>query len=503
VTQLHPVFSADQPSDPPRRLAAVSDSPAIARASLRRQPLWAAQYRIVLFTLDLCAIIIATTVGLDLHFGSLDAAGQGRYYLVVSACLVGGWLIALVHYGCYEIRHLASGAEEAKRVLRASAALMMVLAVVGYAFQLPLARGFVIGVIPLGALILLVLRAAVRQFVTDRRERGGWTHRIIAVGTTDSVEHLLTVTERAKGAGLQVVGVCVEDAEVGTELRPGVPVLGGVLDAAQHAVDVDADVVAVTGSGLGPTGVRELGWQLEGTRRGLVIAPSLTAIAGTRMHISPVEGLPLMWLDRPQLGRLPRLLKRSVDLVGALVLLTLLAPVLVAAAIAIKCTSRGPVLFRQRRLGVNGTEFDILKFRTMCVGAECRREEFLDLNDQDGSGVLFKIREDPRVTQVGKWIRRFSIDEMPQLLQVLTGTMSLVGPRPLAVQDSIYTGSARRRLMVRPGLTGLWQISGRSDISWADAVRLDLYYVENWSLGLDLSILFRTVIAVIGRKGAY
>ncbi len=433
----------------------------------------------------------------------MDASGRGGYYLTVAGCLTAGWLVALVHYGCYEVRHLASGAEEAKRVLRASAVLMMVAAVAGYAFALPLARGFVIGVIPLGAAVLILLRAAVRQFVADRREQGFWAHRILAVGTTDSVEHLLGVTERAKGAGLAVVGVCVEDAEVGTEVRPGVPVLGGVLDAARQAAVVDADVIAVTGSGLGPTGVRELGWQLEGTRRGLVIAPSLTAIAGTRMHVSPVEGLPLMWLDRPHLGRLPRMMKRSLDLVGAATLLVLATPVLLVAMAAIRCTSRGPVLFRQQRLGVNGSEFEILKLRTMYVGSESRRSEILQRNEQDGGGVLFKIRADPRITPVGKWIRRFSIDEIPQLLLVLAGTMSLVGPRPLAVEDSIYTGSARRRLIVRPGLTGLWQISGRSDISWDDAVRLDLYYVENWSLGLDLSILFRTVIAVIGRRGAY
>jgi lipopolysaccharide/colanic/teichoic acid biosynthesis glycosyltransferase len=221
------------------------------------------------------------------------------------------------------------------------------------------------------------------------------------------------------------------------------------------------------------------------------------------MHISPVEGLPLVWLDQPQLGRLPQIAKRIADMILGLLLLVVLAPVLIAAALAIRCTSRGPVFFRQRRLGFNGAEFEILKLRTMYDGAENRRAEILDLNDQDGDGVLFKIREDPRVTPVGRWIRRFSVDEMPQLLQVLTGTMSLVGPRPLAVEDSTYTGSARRRLMVRPGLTGLWQISGRSDISWSDAVRLDLYYVENWSLGLDLSILFRTVIAVVGRRGAY
>jgi exopolysaccharide biosynthesis polyprenyl glycosylphosphotransferase len=234
-----------------------------------------------------------------------------------------------------------------------------------------------------------------------------------------------------------------------------------------------------------------------------VLAPALTEIAGSRVHVSPVEGLPLVWLEQPQLGRLPRLVKRLLDLAGGLTVLVLASPILLFTALAIKLTSRGPVFFRQHRLGINGVEFSILKFRSMYSDAESRRAEILGLNEQDGGGVLFKIKQDPRVTPIGRWIRKFSIDELPQLVHVVSGTMSLVGPRPLAAIDSTYTGSARRRLLVRPGLTGLWQISGRSELSWDDAVRLDLYYVENWSLGLDLSILFRTIFTVLGRKGAY
>jgi exopolysaccharide biosynthesis polyprenyl glycosylphosphotransferase len=276
-----------------------------------------------------------------------------------------------------------------------------------------------------------------------------------------------------------------------------------VRDAADAAERASVDVVAVTAAGLGPLGVRELGWQLEGSGRGLVMAPALTEVAGPRVHVSPVEGLPLFWLDQPQLGRLPRLLKRTFDLGGAMVLFVLMSPVLFVSAIAVAATSRGPVLFRQTRLGVDGREFTIFKLRSMHVDADQRRDVILEQNEQDGGGVLFKIKRDPRVTTVGRWIRRLSIDELPQLLNVVTGSMSLVGPRPLAAIDSTYTGAARRRLLVRPGITGLWQVSGRSELSWDDAVRLDLYYVENWSLGLDLSILIRTVAAVLLRKGAY
>jgi exopolysaccharide biosynthesis polyprenyl glycosylphosphotransferase len=233
------------------------------------------------------------------------------------------------------------------------------------------------------------------------------------------------------------------------------------------------------------------------------MAPALTEIAGPRVHVSPVEGLPLFWLEQPQLGRLPRLAKRSLDIVGASILLLVAVPILLVTAVLVKATSAGPVLFRQRRLGLHGREFTILKLRSMYADAEEQRAVVIDQNEQDGGGVLFKIRRDPRVTPVGRWIRRLSIDELPQLVNVIGGSMSLVGPRPLAAIDSNYTGAARRRLLVRPGITGLWQVSGRSELSWDDAVRLDLYYVENWSLGLDFSILVRTIFALLLRRGAY
>ena len=465
------------------------------------QPLWAVRYRIALITLDLCCIIIATVFGYELRFGVSHDNHASLRYLLTGAIIAAGWVVALQASGGYEIRHLATGPEEAKRVLRASAITVSVLAIACYATKTGVARGFVVGVIPTGFVLLLIGRALVRALVRARRETGGWSHRIVAVGTAESVRHLIEVTERAKGSGLRVIGACVEDAPVSSEIWPGVPVLGGVREAAAKAAEVGAEVVAVTSNGLGPAGVRELGWELEGTGRGLVMAPALTEIAGPRVHVSPVEGLPLFWLEQPQLGRLPRLIKRTVDIVGSLFLILLALPVLTVTAIAIKVSSRGPVFFRQPRLGINGSEFRILKFRSMYVDAESRRD--MSQSEQDGGGVLYKMRRDPRVTAVGRVIRSLSIDELPQLVHVVTGTMSLVGPRPLASADSGYTGAARRRLLVRPGITGLWQVSGRSELSWEDAVRLDLYYVENWSLGLDVTILFRTVFAVLARRGAY
>lgn len=222
------------------------------------------------------------------------------------------------------------------------------------------------------------------------------------------------------------------------------------------------------------------------------------------VHAQPSADLATeSWPTRLELEGLSQRSKRLLDVTIAVFALLLTAPLLAAVAITVKITSRGPVLFWQRRLGVNGAEFRMCKFRSMYSDAESRRDDLLELNEQDGGGVLFKIRDDPRVTPVGRWIRRLSIDELPQLGHVLTGRMSLVGPRPFAADDSVYDGVARRRLIVKPGITGLWQISGRSETTWDDAVRFDLYYVENWSFGLDLLILFRTIFAVLGRRGAF
>jgi exopolysaccharide biosynthesis polyprenyl glycosylphosphotransferase len=194
--------------------------------------------------------------------------------------------------------------------------------------------------------------------------------------------------------------------------------------------------------------------------------------------------------------------KAAFDRIGAGLLLVVASPLLAALAFAVRVGSPGPVLFRQVRVGKNGREFVMYKFRTMHTDAEARLAELRHLNQVDGA--LFKLRDDPRVTRAGRFLRKFSLDELPQLLNVLTGTMSLVGPRPpLPAEVAVYADDVHRRLAVRPGMTGLWQVSGRSDLPWEEAVRLDLRYVENWSLTLDLVILLRTLSAVTRGAGAY
>jgi exopolysaccharide biosynthesis polyprenyl glycosylphosphotransferase len=263
-----------------------------------------------------------------------------------------------------------------------------------------------------------------------------------------------------------------------------------------------ADTIAVCGSARTEPGeLRRLAWQLEGTGIDLVVAPQLTDIAGPRVHIRPVEGLPLLHVEEPKLSGVAWLFKNLMDRLLAALLLVVCLPLFVVVALVIRLSDRGPVFFKQVRVGREGKTFEVVKFRTMYVDAEERLAHLVDLNESDG--LLFKIRNDPRITEAGRFLRKTSIDELPQLLNVLRGQMSLVGPRPLPADDGDFLGDVRRRLLVRPGITGLWQVSGRSELSWDDAVRLDLYYVDNWSLAFDLVIILRTVGVVFRRKGAY
>ena len=225
-------------------------------------------------------------------------------------------------------------------------------------------------------------------------------------------------------------------------------------------------------------------------------------MSGLRTTIRPVAGLPLMYLDHPDLSGGKHVIKGLFDRAVAGSALLLLAPLFTAIALAIRVVDPGPVFFRQSRVGRDGRRFTVYKFRTMRVDAERIKAQYARANE--GNGVLFKIRRDPRVTRTGRWLRRWSLDELPQLINVLIGDMSLVGPRPALPEEAArYCNQMRRRLAVKPGITGLWQVSGRSDLPWEEAVRLDLRYVENWSFALDLQILWKTGSAVLGGTGAY
>ncbi len=385
--------------------------------------------------------------------------------------------------------------------MAATFALFGVLAAVSYLGKFEITRGFVIVALPLGLVLLLLGRLLTRQWVQRQRLHGHLRHRVVVVGDHAAATALAAQLAREPYAGFSLVGVCLPVGSAG-ETPEGLPVLGGIEETLDVVRRHGADTVAVAASSdVAPDLVRRLAWSLEGSGVDLVVAPAVTDVAGPRIAVRPVGGLPLLYVDEPTFTGGTRVLKRGIDLVGAGIGLLLLSPLLLGVAAAIRLTSKGPALFRQTRIGKDGAEFRVVKFRTMYSDAETRRAELSHANETDG--LLFKIADDPRITPLGRALRRASIDELPQLLNVVRGDMSLVGPRPLPVKDSDFEGHVRRRLLARPGITGLWQVSGRSDTSWDDAVRLDLYYVENWSLSLDLAILMRTVLAVFRGEGAY
>ena len=432
-------------------------------------------------------------------------------FIALTAALAVAWMVALSWSGSRDGKVTGHGHLEYKRVIQSSLGLFGMVAIVSFLFQADLPRSYMVIMLPAGLVCLLATRYLWRRWLHRQRDTGRYMSKVVAVGDRHTVTELLDDLARAPHAGYRVIGVCIApDARWSThgvagDMVGGVPILGSLDQVAAVAISSGADAVAVTSStAFGPSAVRRLSWELEDTDAELILAPALTNIAGPRVHTQPVGGLPLIHVDRPTYRGANRILKKSFDVVGSGLLLLLFSPVLVTVAVAIKLTSKGPVLFRQERVGINGEIFRMIKFRSMVVDAESRLAKLQAEQRDAGNTVLFKMKHDPRITTVGKFIRRFSIDEVPQLFNVLSGDMSLVGPRPpLAREVALYGVDARRRLLVKPGMTGLWQVSGRSDLTWDDSVRLDVYYVENWSITADLAILWRTARAVVSSKGAY
>ncbi|ABS02536.1 sugar transferase [Kineococcus radiotolerans] len=476
-----------------------------------RTPAWQRTYVLKVVAVDALAAAFAAFVGFFARFNTSPAnleTTSGRAVVACAVLLPVLWVVAMGALRTYEPRFLGVGSEEFHRVLTAALAFVALVGTTSWAFDLEIARGYVVVAFPIATLLTLIGRYALRQQLHAQRTRGEAGQTVVAVGHRAAVAGMARQLHRASYHGMRIVGACVpggrgsaaEDAEL-DEL--GIPIIGS-FDEVRHAVtSVDADVVLVTASPeLDGPGLRRLGWELEATRADLLVAPALTEVIGPRVAIRPVCGLPLLHVERPELTGVRRLAKTTVDRVAAGTALVVLSPLLLVLALVIKFDSRGPVFFKQQRVGKDGKTFPMFKFRSMVTDAE---KLLIDLRDAtDGNGVLFKMKVDPRITRVGRVLRRYSIDELPQLINVLRGEMSLVGPRPpLQKEVDEYGYDMRRRLLVKPGLTGLWQINGRSDLDWDESVRLDVRYVENWSFTFDFMILWKTAGAVLRGRGAY
>jgi len=477
-----------------------TDRPVGWSVRAKRRPLnWVARYRLEMVAADASCGLVAGVVAL---LGRFPGAPQPFLYVAATLGLPLVWVGWIAMLGGYDERFIGVGSEEFRRLINAAIGLTAAIAIVSYALKLDFARGYVLIALPgLGA-ANTVVRYGMRKKLHRRRDRGRCMRRVTAVGHAAAVADLIVQLRRERFHGLEVINACLADRAGRTEIE-GVPVAGTLTDAARVAGESGADTVAVLACPeMDGFALRRLAWELEKEGSDLCVAPALIDVAGPRTTIRPVAGLPLLHVDHADLSGAKRAIKSIFDLAIATAALCVLSPVLAFVAIAIMTKDGGPVLFTQTRIGKDGQPFTVLKFRTMVPDAESHREAILALDE--GDGLLFKIRRDPRITDTGSWLRRWSLDEFPQLFNVVLGEMSLVGPRPpLPSEAARYGDDVRRRLVVKPGMTGLWQVSGRSDLSREDAVRLDLRYVENWSLALDLQIMWKTCAAVMRGRGAY
>ena len=468
------------------------------REGTRRSSTWAKDYLRWAAVVDLGCATAAVFMAVQVRFGN----NITDTYVALSLALPVLWIVALWLAGGYDVRFIGTGSDEFRKVLNAGVGLTAAIALFSYAINLELSRAYVVIALPSVTLFDLIARYVIRKRLHKQRASGRYMLSVVAVGHESAVAGLVRELQRDPYHGLMVVGACVA-RPTDCDAVAGVPVYGGLDEVPDAVRAFGADTVAVLACPeMDGIKLRSLAWELEKTGTDLCVSPALLDVAGPRTTIRPTAGLTLLHVDHPQLSGLRLVFKDLFDRCFAAFALILLSPLLVFLGMTIWLHDGGSALFTQTRVGKDGRVFRIYKFRTMVVDAEQRRTELLESNDTDG--VLFKLRKDPRITSVGVHLRRWSIDELPQLLNVFLGDMSLVGPRPALPEEAKeYAEHVHRRLVVKPGITGLWQVNGRSDLSWDESVRLDLRYVENWSFALDLQILWKTTSALIHGSGAY
>lgn len=453
-----------------------------------------ARHRRAMVIVD-CAMI-AAAIGLGVAMGWGESwtwslfDDTARMTVIIALAVI--WPMMLWDLETRATTIIGDGPEEYRRVLMASLWTLAFAAAIAYATGTVRARPLLLGTALVGIALLFAGRNVMRTLLHRRLKEGDPLHRVFIVAPTSQAELIGEQLQKSRGV-FGEVGVW----PLGDDTDPD-PVV--VVKAAR---DASADTLLYAPANhADSTWPRRLGWAMEDTDLSLLVSPAIAEIAGPRLAIEPVQGLALVRVEMPRFSGPARTVKRAMDLLlGAGALAIFAIPMLIMAA-AIKTTSDGPVFFRQQRAAAGGSTFSCWKFRTMYVGADADRAALRAQSDSESA--TFKMEQDPRVTKAGRFLRRFSMDELPQLFNVLLGDMSLVGPRPHPLDDvELYDDVATRRLLAKPGMTGLWQVSGRSSLGWKEAVMLDLYYVENWSISLDLIIMLRTAKAVATGKGAY
>jgi len=468
---------------------------------------WGRSYRIKLHVTDAATVIFFVAVAFVVRFADTPTLTNdiAIRYAYMSVAVIVAWIASLALFRTRDKRILGLGASEYKAVVNATSMTFGILAILFLVFQADTARWFFTVAFPLGLVGLLVNRWLWRKWLITQRAFGHFLSRVVVAGKRADVETVVRQIRQNSGAAYTVIGAVIEEdgSTTTSMLFEGLDVSDDLGRLTERAKALRADGVVIAGQPRGGSEfIHDLAWQLEGHTLELILATSLANVAGPRIHFRPVDGLPLIHVEIPQFEGAKHVMKRALDIVLAGSALIALAPLFLLLYVLVRLDSAGPAIFAQERVGKGGEKFLIYKFRTMVVDAEARLAELAAKNE--GAGLLFKIKDDPRVTSIGRTLRKYSLDELPQLWNVLMGDMSLVGPRPPLPQEVLgYDNRVHRRLFIKPGLTGMWQINGRSSLSWEDSVRLDLYYVENWSVIGDLLIMWRTFKVLAQPVGAY
>ncbi|KSU67672.1 sugar transferase [Arthrobacter sp. NIO-1057] len=440
---------------------------------------------------------------------SQASAGSARYYALAGLLLACAWMASLHSFKAHRLGSIAVGMQEYKIMVFSGLVLAGFVGVLISLTGQDDLKIFLLLSVPLGLPALLLGRWTWRQWLAWRSRSGFALSNVLVFGQPTDTSFAVRQLSKKSGPAYRVVGVLMDgaaDLEAERDIRTSDPTLPLTYDTGAMEQDIQrlhADAVIVAGplSG-GNEALQQLGWRLEGTGTRLIVVSSLIGVASRRVQTSPVDGMPLLHVELAKFTGPRYFFKRVFDIVFSSLALLALSPVFLAIALIIRFDGPGKVFFYQERAGQDGRPFKMIKFRTMVHDAEAQLVALQELNE--GAGPLFKLKDDPRVTRCGNWLRKHSLDELPQFFNVLRGDMSVVGPRPaLFAEVETYEAHARRRLLLKPGVTGLWQVSGRSNLEWKESVRLDLYYAENWTVLSDLRLIWRTFQVMVKPDGAY
>ena len=460
---------------------------------------WPVILAFVTFAVDIVTVTMSYVLARSVAHDNLFQGGFAKIdSLIFVTVLI--WPVVFTIYGLYDLRRPTHATAEFQRLFNGVLMSVLLVVLVTALARINISRDFIIWLLGFGLVAVIGGRLVTRRIGHALNARAITSQVTLIAGTNDEARALARTLLRRPWMGYRVCGF-VEVTPSGLEMMDGLPVFGTVDDIAQISTDHAVRSVIIAGSAAGGSTLQQIDAALSADVS-VRVSPGLPNLGAARVILEPIDGMALFSLRRHRFSRRQRLVKRTLDIGVTSVALVVSAPLMIGIAIAVKMSSPGPVLFRQRRVGAQERDFTIFKFRTMIVGAHAQRDGLEAHNEADG--LLFKMRRDPRVTKVGRFLRRTSLDELPQLFNVLLGEMSLVGPRPALPEETTrYAESQRGRLRVKPGLTGLWQVNGRHDLVFDDYVRYDLFYVENWSLTMDLYILAKTIPALLTARGSY